>query len=743
LDANAHPPQHARRGSLIFSLIAALLAVAALPFALAAYQIHQARESLVEQAQRAHLIAARASADRVGAMLSALRGVAASAAHNPQLHEQPNSPAAGEVLAGLLVGQASVLAAAIFYRDEAGRDLLVQMARQSDAGDLDEATLRRLDDHVELMAHAGGHLIGLAVATPRPGLRVALLANAQSLDDMLAPRELGPSAHLALLQGARAHPALAAPASALPASLLDSIAQPRIASLAVREDGRDGITVSAFSRIDGSDWSVASVQPAADAETAAADMRRSALAAMLAVALLVTALAALAWTRVVQPVRALLAWQRNMISGGGGEGGDLANLKSAFRQIQRHQRNREALSEVFLGRYKLLSTLGQGAMGSVFLAWDPRLKRHVAIKTIHLEALDADRQRSLARTLENEAVAVANLRHRNIVGVHDLVAAGAFAFVVMEYMEGGNLRHVLSRHGALSSGEVVVIARALLRALDAAHRAGLLHLDIKPGNVLVPPEGELKLADFGIATWRSELPDLAARGAPAGTPGYIAPEYVLGEAPSERSDLFSLGVLLMECLSGERPSPASAQIAELRRLASRPLLLPTRVRQRETALAAVLERLCALDPSQRPASAREAMALFDPFDDGDGAERLAERARELGGDAMLSAKQHTASLAQPSRQAAGDDAATRPAPVIVPTAVAALAGDTTDAGPLAEQATRPPPTPVGRELGPGGTLTQWNPPAASAAEASTDSLPGSDETPTLRSSEEPTTQPLP
>lgn len=734
--AAAAPAQSGqRRSSLILSLVAALLAVAALPFGLAAYQIHLARESLVDQAQRTHLIAARASADRIGAALSALQAAAEGAAQNPQLYEAPASDSAREVLAGILVGQGEVRAAATFFND-GDRDVLVQMARHANAGEIEAELLRGLGAAVTLREHLGLRQWGLSRATPRPGLRLALLASADALADTLEPRELGPSARLLLLQGDQPHAAFA-DATALPDALQAALRQPQLDALAVRTDGPSGIEVSAFARVAGSNWSIASLQPAAEAEAAAATMRRGALAAMAAVLLLVTGLSVFAWRRVVQPVRALLEWQRGALAGSGNLGsGDLANLKTAFQQIQRHQRNREALSEVFLGRYKLLSTLGQGAMGSVFLAWDPRLKRHVAIKTIHLETLDPRMQKALAQTLENEAVAVANLRHPNIVGVHDLVAAGEFAFVVMEYVEGGNLRNVISRNGALAVEEVTLIACSMLKALDAAHRAGLLHLDIKPGNVLVPPAGELKLTDFGVSAWRFEIPDLVARGGLAGTPGFIAPEYVNGAAPTERSDLYSLGVLLVECLSGVQQNLPGARTNDLRRASQRSFELPERARREAPGLCAAVQALCRVDPAQRPSSAADALALFEVLPVTGAAERLAQRARELDGEAMLGAADGEPGTSMPpgptdtTRPPPPIGDATRPAPVRLPPAGAGSSGgggrkvEPLEAG---EQATRPPPMRL--------DLDATRPPPWAGA--------GPAQTPPARDIGDDTTQPLP
>jgi serine/threonine protein kinase len=616
-------PRHARRSSLILALVGGLLAVAALPFALATYQILLARDSLVDQTQLTHLIAARASADRFATLRGRLAGSIRAAAQNPLLYQQPQAPEAAEVLSGILVGEAQIMAAASFYRDEEGGDHLVQLARRPDAQAIESAHLQALSGEMLFVELGGLRLLGIAAATERPGLRVALFSSAAGLEALLDAQELGTSAELLLVDGELPHPLFGA--AELPARLQAALARPEVIADAFTQDGE----INAFARVPDSRWAIVSRQPAAEAETAAAAMRRGALVAALAVLLLVGALTALAWTRVVKPVRALLDWQRSQLPGER-SGGDLAQLQTAFAEIQRLQRNREAISEVFLGRYKLLSTLGQGAMGSVFLAWDPRLKRHVAIKTIHLEALDPALQQALAKTLENEAVAVANLQHPNIVGVYDLVATGQFAFVVMEYVEGGNLRAVISRSGALSPGEVVHIGQSMLRALGAAHGAGLLHLDIKPGNVLVPPRGALKLADFGVAAWRFEVPDLVRRGGLSGTPGFIAPEYVAGQPPTERSDLYSLGRLLLECLTGMPQHLPGAHTGDLRREAGKPVEFPDRLLRDQPMLCQRIRQLCESQPDRRPASAEQALADWEHLDLADGAARLAERARALG-----------------------------------------------------------------------------------------------------------------
>lgn len=678
------PPPARQRSTLITNLLVALLLVAAMPFGLAAFQIHQARESLVLQAQQTHLIAARASADRLQTRFRAIEQTVAALAGNPQLIDDPASTAAGEVLAGSLLGNSEIAVAATLFR-RADEDVLVQRARAPDAPELSLASLSGLPSSAHLFRHEGTLLLGARRETGRPGLFVTVASRADDVADILDPLEMGDSARLFLLEGRSAFPLNDEPVD-LPDSLLDAVAQRQIRAQAIRSDEVGALSIGAFARIGGSEWSVVSLQPADRAEAAAAQMRRAAWIALAAVTLVVAALGVLAWRRVVEPVRSLLAMHRDFIPGGSG-GSDFSQLQQAFSQIKSYQRNREAFKEVFLGRYKLLSTLGQGAMGSVFLAWDPKLKRHVAIKTIHVDAPDDRLQKALARTLENEAVAVANLHHPNIVSVFDLVAAGQFGFVVMEYVEGGSLRQIVSRHGALSPPEVTLIAQSLLKALDAAHRAGLLHLDIKPGNVLVPPEGELRLTDFGVAAWRFEVADLVSRGGLAGTPGFIAPEYVNGSPPSERSDIYSMGKLLVECLTGAAQHLPGANTNDLRRAAQKPVELDARIKRQAPELCAAVEQLCTLDPAERPANAKDALALFVPLSI-DGAEAaIAQRAKVLIEEQSLDVDLTGEATTAPVR--AGDT--TRALSLSDTLPGSKSAGDVTRPPPAAGAATLPPP----------------------------------------------------
>jgi len=216
-----------------------------------------------------------------------------------------------------------------------------------------------------------------------------------------------------------------------------------------------------------------------------------------------------------------------------------------------------------LGNYEVLAPLGAGGMGEVYRARDTRLGREVAIKVLPSDmALDADR---LAR-FEREARTVAGLNHPNIVVLHSVEDAGGIRFLTMELVEGQTLLHQVVP-GGLPAARVVDLGLALADALTAAHEKGVVHRDLKPGNVMLTSEGRLKVLDFGLA--RVTAPDsdhgldltqpatmaaaLSGAGQVAGTLPYMAPEQLRGEAVDARSDLFSLGVLLYELASGRRP----------------------------------------------------------------------------------------------------------------------------------------------------------------------------------------------
>ncbi len=205
-----------------------------------------------------------------------------------------------------------------------------------------------------------------------------------------------------------------------------------------------------------------------------------------------------------------------------------------------------------LGRYEVLSELGQGAMGVVYKARDPLIDRVVAIKTINL-GLALDEKEEYEERFYQEAKAAGRLNHPNIVTIYDVGRSGDVAYIAMEFLEGRELRDIMNDDGGLLPvDQVVDIAAQVARGLDYAHDHDIVHRDVKPSNIMVIRDGHAKITDFGIARMASAAVRTQT-GMVLGSPKYMSPEQVMGKALDERSDIFSLGVMLYEMLTGQTP----------------------------------------------------------------------------------------------------------------------------------------------------------------------------------------------
>jgi serine/threonine-protein kinase len=204
-----------------------------------------------------------------------------------------------------------------------------------------------------------------------------------------------------------------------------------------------------------------------------------------------------------------------------------------------------------LGRYELLSELGQGAMGVVYKARDPVLDRVVAIKTINL-TLPKDELSEYEARFYQEARAAGGLNHPNIVTIYDIGKSDRVAYMAMEFLEGEELRSVLSHREPLPVALALDIAAQVAEGLDYAHESHIVHRDIKPANIMIVRDGLVKITDFGIARMRTnEVKTMT--GMILGSPKYMSPEQVAGKRADHRADLFSLGVVLYEMLTGAAP----------------------------------------------------------------------------------------------------------------------------------------------------------------------------------------------
>lgn len=238
-------------------------------------------------------------------------------------------------------------------------------------------------------------------------------------------------------------------------------------------------------------------------------------------------------------------------------------------------RGRYAGGSVAGGRYQLRDLLGEGGMASVYLAYDSSLDRQVAIKTLHTELA---REQSFRERFRREAQAVAKLSHPNIVSVFDtgedtLFETGSTAgagsmmpYIVMEYVEGQPLGTLLqsdiAEYGAMPADRALKLTADVLAALEASHEMGLVHRDIKPGNVMMSKRGVVKVMDFGIArAMQSGVTSMTQTGMVVGTPQYLSPEQALGRAVDARSDLYSVGIMLFQLLTGRLPFDADSPLA--------------------------------------------------------------------------------------------------------------------------------------------------------------------------------------
>lgn len=204
-----------------------------------------------------------------------------------------------------------------------------------------------------------------------------------------------------------------------------------------------------------------------------------------------------------------------------------------------------------LGRYEILSELGQGSMGVVYRARDPMLDRIVAIKTINL-TLPKDELAEYEARFYQEAKAAGGLSHRNIVTIHDIGRSDRVAYMAMEFLEGNELRRLLQARAPIGIAHALDIGAQVAEGLQYAHEGQIIHRDIKPANIMVLNDGLVKITDFGIARMRTnEVKTMT--GMILGSPKYMSPEQVSGKRADTRSDIFSLGVVLYEMLTGTSP----------------------------------------------------------------------------------------------------------------------------------------------------------------------------------------------
>ncbi|MEU8677108.1 protein kinase [Streptomyces sp. NPDC048560] len=274
---------------------------------------------------------------------------------------------------------------------------------------------------------------------------------------------------------------------------------------------------------------------------------------------------------------------------------------------------------VIAARYELATILGQGGMGQVWTAYDRRLDRRVAVKLVRPDRVagptGSDAAGELRRRFVRECRVTAQVDHPGLVTVHDAGNDGEDLYLVMQYVEGADLADHLAEHDPYPWPWAVAVAAQLCAVLSAVHAVPIVHRDLKPRNVMVRPDGTVTVLDLGVASvLDTDTTRLTHTGSPIGSPAYMAPEQAMGGAVGPYTDLYALGVLLHELLSGDVPFAGSTALGVLHRHLYEPPLPVRHLRAEVPAqLEALVLRLLAKDPQARPASAQEVYETLAPL----------------------------------------------------------------------------------------------------------------------------------
>jgi predicted Ser/Thr protein kinase len=354
-----------------------------------------------------------------------------------------------------------------------------------------------------------------------------------------------------------------------------------------------------------------------------------------------------------------------------------------------------------IGRFEVVRLLGEGAMGVVYLAQDPHIERPVAVKTLRSDG-DRERAAEIESRFLKEAKLSGRLQHPSIVTIYEFGRDGDTVYIAMEYVDGQSLSRFVAGRPSLTVSERVALVRDVARALQHAHERGVVHRDIKPGNILVTKDRSVKVADFGIGKLLSGAStDLTRTGTMIGSPAYMSPEQIRGEKIDGRSDFFSLGVVLFELLTGARPFPGDSITTLVYQILHTEPRDPLSLKA-DLAPAAreVFARLLAKQPADRPGNSNEFIREID---------RLATEFAETQVTAPpipVAARGASATAAAPSP--AGKERSTVPlfavAAVLVAAALLLFVWRTTDRSRNPSTAVVTPASAVTQAIRPGSTI---------------------------------------
>lgn len=262
------------------------------------------------------------------------------------------------------------------------------------------------------------------------------------------------------------------------------------------------------------------------------------------------------------------------------------------------------VGELLADRYEIVKVIDAGGMGMVYKARDRELDDDIAIKTLHSDLISDDE--SLIERFKSEIRLARMISHPSVVRTHDFGRWAGIYYLTMELVEGVTARQLIDKQGRLGVPSTLAIATQLARSLEVAHAKGVIHRDIKPQNLLLDANGTLKVLDFGVACLTERKGDLTQAGMVVGTPAYMAPEQLLEETVEERSDLYAVGVVMYECLTGLLPFQASSTVALIAKLLRDEPTPPDQLSDDvPPPLSRLIMRLLSKDLEERPASAKE------------------------------------------------------------------------------------------------------------------------------------------
>jgi hypothetical protein len=539
------------RLGLLARVILGLAAVGFIPLAIVPYLLALNSDAFSTQVLKTHAVTARTTGERIAAFVDGIQASAHALALNPDIYAGLDRPMAREIVASYLQAQPAVVGVQATSA-QGGEHYRVQ--RKEYAGIVETVLANPSAEDIVPVNVNNAFWLRIKAEMPEDGGHLRLVVNGAQLRDVVNSPELGLDAAVLVVSQDRdilfaSDPKVSL--SSFPSDLVQAGLSGR-AGGARRFVTDDGAVLGASAQITGTRWFVLTRQPGAVAEATQRNLRRNGFLAA-AVALGLTAiLSGFAYRSVVRPIRDLAKSQRRLAGLGRSaeKGNEIEQLKASFAALERQTLDREAIGDVFLGRYQVMGVVGNGGMGTVFRGYDPKLQRMVALKTIRIGDADTHRNDRVTSLL-HEAVTVARFSHPNIVAVYDVEDIPEATFVAMEFVDGFSLDEHLARLAMMPPEHVVPIMASVARGLHSAHEHGVIHRDMKPGNVLLGRDGCIKVTDFGIASLRTsarKVNDLVF-----GTPGYLAPETIRGEGQDERGDVFAVGVVLYQCLTGEMP----------------------------------------------------------------------------------------------------------------------------------------------------------------------------------------------